>query len=120
MPPARGRPHIDPCLTPHPYIDTDPPLNNTLTPSTPSTLPSQAFLIALRCCQPGRDAALRPKILVNLGITQEAEGLLMSACDYYRSVVVCVCGGGVRLGMGWMSGWVGGGFGYKPKWHSTE
>lgn len=45
---------------------------------------AQAYMAALRCCKPGVDDALRPKVLVNLGITQEAEGLLMSACDYYR------------------------------------
>ena len=46
--------------------------------------PLQAYLTALRCCQAGRDEALKPKICVNLGITEEAEGLLMAACDYYR------------------------------------
>ena len=30
------------------------------------------------------DEALQPKVFVNLGITQEAEGLLMSACDHYK------------------------------------
>ncbi|GAB4816154.1 hypothetical protein N2152v2_003200 [Parachlorella kessleri] len=46
----------------------------------------KAYLTALRCCQTGRDEALKPKICVNLGITEEAEGLLMAACDYYRQV----------------------------------
>ena len=44
----------------------------------------QAYSRALRCCKPGTDDALQPKVFVNLGITQEAEGLLMSACDHYK------------------------------------
>jgi hypothetical protein len=40
----------------------------------------------LKCCKAGveADEALQPKVYVNLGITQEAEGLLMSACDHYK------------------------------------
>lgn len=47
---------------------------------------AQAYNRALKCCKPGveADQALQPKVYVNLGITQEAEGLLMSACDHYR------------------------------------
>lgn len=46
----------------------------------------QAYTRALKCCKPGApgDEALQPKVYVNLGITQEAEGLLMSACDHYK------------------------------------
>ena len=101
----------------------------------------QAYVRALRCCRPGEDEALQPKVYVNMGITQasswdacshewgtrhasccirvehlspppvvawaprasaaggvrltrlcllmpqEAEGLLMSACEYYRQAV---------------------------------
>jgi hypothetical protein len=48
--------------------------------------PVQAYGRALKCCKPGvaADEALQPKVYVNLGITQEAEGLLMSACDHYK------------------------------------
>ena len=46
--------------------------------------PPQAYSRALRCCKPGTDDALQPKVFVNLGITQEAEGQLMSACDHYK------------------------------------
>jgi hypothetical protein len=50
------------------------------------TRPLQAYGRALKCCKPGcaADEALQPKVYVNLGITQEAEGLLMSACDHYK------------------------------------
>lgn len=44
----------------------------------------QAYNAALKVLVPGADDALKPKILINMGITQEAEGLLMAACDYYR------------------------------------
>lgn len=35
--------------------------------------------------QPGRHNRLLPKIYVNLGITQEADGRLHAACNNYRS-----------------------------------
>ena len=34
------------------------------------------------------DARLLPKIHVNLGITQEADGRLLAACDNYRRAFV--------------------------------
>ena len=32
-----------------------------------------------------QDNALQPKVHVNLGITMEADGRLLSACQHYRS-----------------------------------
>ena len=46
----------------------------------PTCLPPQVV-------QPGRHNRLLPKIYVNLGITQEADGRLHAACDNYR----CFC-----------------------------
>eukprot|EP00887_Chlorella_sp_A99_P005760 scaffold1.g5760.t1 len=49
----------------------------------------KAYIKALKCVrsgEPGGDE-LAVKVYVNLGITQEAEGLLMSACDYYKQAV---------------------------------
>lgn len=43
-----------------------------------------AFSKALALSRLPGDAALVPKIHVNLGITLEAEGMLISACDHYR------------------------------------
>lgn len=57
-------------------------------PQAPSSAPppaSQAFVKSLKCCRVGEAGEeLAVKVYVNLGITQEAEGLLMSACDYYK------------------------------------
>lgn len=43
---------------------------------------------ALKQCKHGEDDALMPKVHVNMGITQEAEGLLMAACDHYKQATV--------------------------------
>ena len=40
--------------------------------------------LPLQVVQPGRHNRLLPKIYVNLGITQEADGRLHAACDNYR------------------------------------
>lgn len=60
------------------------PFNNLPSLPSPHSRQQQAYGRALKCCRPGSDDALQPKVYVNLGITQEAEGLLMSACDHYK------------------------------------
>ena len=47
----------------------------------------QAFSEALQAATLPDDAALLPKIHVNLGISLEADGQLDSACQHYRSAV---------------------------------
>lgn len=48
----------------------------------------KAYVKALKCRSAEAEGdELAVKIYVNLGITQEAEGLLMSACDYYKQAV---------------------------------
>jgi tetratricopeptide (TPR) repeat protein len=44
----------------------------------------EEYEVALRCCKPVEDDALVPKIHVNLGITQEANGMLVEACEQYK------------------------------------
>ncbi len=48
----------------------------------------QAFSEALQAATVPDDAALLPKIHVNLGISLEADGQLESACQHYRSAVM--------------------------------
>ncbi len=47
----------------------------------------EAFSEALEAATLPDDAALLPKIHVNLGISLEADGQLVSACQHYRSAV---------------------------------
>ena len=48
---------------------------------------------ALDLARVPEDAALLPKVHVNMGITLEAEGMLISACEHYRwaAVLDCAC-----------------------------
>ena len=48
---------------------------------------------ALDLARMPEDAALLPKVHVNMGITLEAEGMLISACEHYRwaAVLDCAC-----------------------------
>ncbi len=48
---------------------------------------------ALDLARMPEDAALLPKVHVNMGITLEAEGMLISACEHYRwaAVFACAC-----------------------------
>ena len=45
---------------------------------------AQPRSVLAQVVQPGRHNRLLPKIYVNLGITQEADGRLHAACDNYR------------------------------------
>ena len=47
-----------------------------------------AFVRALDLARMPEDAALLPKVHVNMGITLEAEGMLISACEHYRWAAV--------------------------------
>ena len=46
---------------------------------------SELFSNALQLARLPEDAMLLPKVHVNLGIAMEAEGLLLGACEHYRS-----------------------------------
>ncbi len=45
------------------------------------------YACLLQVVQPGRHNRLLPKIYVNVGITQEADGRLHAACDNYRCIL---------------------------------
>ncbi|CAK0785712.1 hypothetical protein CVIRNUC_008923 [Coccomyxa viridis] len=47
----------------------------------------QAYFGAIKSVKPGVHNRLLPKIYVNLGITQEADGRLHAACDNYREAI---------------------------------
>ena len=49
----------------------------------------EPYTLRLQVVQPGRHNRLLPKIYVNLGITQEADGRLHAACDNYRCALGC-------------------------------
>lgn len=49
----------------------------------------EAFFQALSSASLPDDAALLPKIHINLGISLEAEGKLESACQHYRCTTPC-------------------------------
>ena len=49
-----------------------------------NTRQSSVLSVLAQVVQPGRHNRLLPKIYVNLGITQEADGRLHAACDNYR------------------------------------
>ena len=53
---------------------------------------------ALDLARMPEDAALLPKVHVNMGITLEAEGMLISACEHYRWAAVCDCAGSLPFG----------------------
>ncbi len=69
-------------------------LGNALFAAQQLSQSQEAFSQALTAANLSDDAALLPKIHVNLGISLEAEGQLEAACQHYRSDFAACPGSG--------------------------